>query len=104
MHLILIDFQKLLILHAMLYIIQEKDPPHRIKIGFSKDPHKRIQHITAGASQHMIVLKIMEGDIEDEKWLHTFFSGSRVEGKREWYLPTLELREWIDTDNILPDL
>jgi len=83
-----------------LYFLQEKEPPHRIKLGYSKRPLARIAEISAGASQHLIVLKIMEGTKEDEQWLHEHFKselGCRVAGKREWYEATAALLEQINS-------
>ena len=85
----------------MIYFIQEKDPPHRIKVGFSDKPLERIAEITAGFSQHMTVLKVIEGTREDETWLHRHLKydvGARVEGKREWYHPYPEMLDYVNSE------
>ena len=85
----------------MIYFIQESEIPHRIKIGYSKTAHARIQKISAGFSQHMVVLKVIEGTKEDESWLHEYLKEFRVDGKREWYFPDPNLLDFINSDKAL---
>lgn len=88
----------------MIYFIQESEPPHRVKIGFSDNPARRIPEISAGFSQTMIVLKVIEGSREDEKWIHDYLKdvlSCRVEGKREWYHPYAELLDYINSDKAI---
>lgn len=85
---------------AMLYFIQETQEPYRIKIGFSKDPHKRIAVLAAMLPQPVRILKIIEGDRVDESWHHDFLRQFRVEGTREWYYPYAELLDFLDTGDV----
>ena len=84
----------------MLYFLQEIEPPHRIKIGFSLNPAKRIAVWSASLPQRLQVLKIIPGDREDESWLHVHWKEFRVEGTREWYYPFPELLDYIDVENV----
>ena len=84
----------------MLYFIQEVDPPHRIKIGYSKDPDRRIAVLAGILPQKIKVLKVIPGEPEDERWHHDFLRPFRVEGTREWYNPEPELLDFIESGDI----
>jgi len=84
----------------MIYFIQEKEAPFRIKMGFSKNPVKRISVISAYLPQGMKILKVIEGDIEDERWFHNFLRAYRIKGKREWYHPESDFLMFIETGDI----
>jgi len=81
----------------MIYFIQEIDPPYRIKIGFSKNPTRRIAVLSAMLPQTVQILKIIEGEQLDEQWLHERWKEYRVYGKREWYYPNPELLDDINS-------
>jgi len=83
----------------MVYVIQEKEAPHRVKIGFSKDADKRIAVLAATLPQQLLVLRIDNGDIEDERFYHEHLKEYRVEGTREWYYPYSELFDFLNINN-----
>lgn len=56
------------------------------KIGFSKDPHKRLNHVQVGFPYKLILANYREGTMLDEKNLHNKNSQRRLNG--EWF--TLE--------------
>jgi len=84
----------------MIYFIQEKEEPYRIKIGYSKDATKRIAVLSATLPQQVEIIKIIPGDIEDEKWFHDLLKQFRVSGKREWYHPDPDLLDFIETGDL----
>ena len=88
----------MLLLYVMIYFIQEQESPYRIKIGYSKNAYKRIREISAGFSQHMTILKIMEGDRADESFFHQMFADCKIDGKREWFYPYGNLLDFLSTD------
>lgn len=80
----------------MIYFIQEKETPFRIKIGYSKDPEKRVRTIAGTLPQKIILLKIIEGCLEDEQFFHQHFKPFRVPGTKEWYFPEQEVLDFIE--------
>lgn len=80
----------------MIYILQELESPYRVKIGYSVDPEKRFATIAGALPQKVVLLRVMEGSIEDERFYHEHFKQHRVEGTREWYYPHVEVLEFID--------
>ncbi|MDH5651290.1 MAG: GIY-YIG nuclease family protein [Gammaproteobacteria bacterium] len=67
------------------FIIENEDNDiHRIKIGFSKEPAKRIKELQTGNSRKLALMGWIEtGDASLEKRLHKKFKSSRING--EWF-------------------
>jgi hypothetical protein len=82
----------------MIYFIQENEHPYRIKMGFSKNPKKRLSHFSGLMPQKVTLLKIIEGDIEDERFFHLQMKDYRVEGSREWYYPLVGFVDAMNLD------
>jgi T5orf172 domain-containing protein len=73
-----------------------------IKIGYSRNPEKRILAIrkTTRRPNHLAggrpdLVKVAPGDIFLEYWIHTALRAHSVAG--EWYLDTPALREFLAT-------
>lgn len=85
----------------MIYVLQETDPPYRIKIGYSSNVEKRFAVLSATLPQKIKLLKTMEGQREDEAFFHELLKPFRVQGTREWYYPSPEVLDTLDCDWIL---
>ena len=64
-----------------------------VKIGYSKNPKKRISILKISIPFEMEVIGIIEGDLKKESQLHRMFSKLRVQG--EWFLLTEEIIDYI---------
>lgn len=85
----------------MIYIIQEEDPPHRIKVGYSANVKVRVATLASILPQKIKLLKVMEGELEDEQCIHSRLAEFRVAGTKEWYHPYADLMDVLDTDGTL---
>ena len=65
-----------------------------IKIGFSSNPKRRLEVLSAGSSEPIRFLAVTRGDQDLENLLHQRFRDARVHG--EWFLPTLKLTRFIN--------
>ena len=76
----------------MIYFIQsgEKGP---IKIGFARDPEKRLRHLQGANPCELALLKAVHGDVGGEKRLHAQFAHLRIRG--EWFEPGDDLLDYI---------
>lgn len=70
----------------------------RIKIGKSVDTARRLQELQSCSPVHLRVLATIEGDHELE--MHQAFRGARSYG--EWFNPTQELIDFIETNSGKP--
>ena len=79
----------------MIYFVQsgKKGP---IKIGKSNDPHERIGSLQISSSEPLTLLGVMDGDIKEEKNIHTKFLNYRIKG--EWFKPSNNLIEFIKSN------
>jgi hypothetical protein len=66
---------------------------NEVKIGISKDPHKRLKQLQTARSNKLKLLKTVHGTNEDEKKYHSLFCWYKKEG--EWYELSDELWEFI---------
>jgi len=66
----------------MIYLITTEDKSI-CKIGFSKNPEKRLKEIQTGCPQKLHIEEITEGTFKTEKLLHSKFKQLRVQG--EWF-------------------
>lgn len=86
---------------GMIYFIQETEPPFRIKVGYSKTPWKRVKRLASTLPQRIKLLKVKEGEREDEKFLHLKLAEYRVGGTREWFYPAAAALDILDDDGTL---
>lgn len=66
----------------MIYFIQAVSGGP-IKIGYAADPEKRIAEIQRMSPIELRTLKVIEGDLRQEKGLHKHFAKFRLHG--EWF-------------------
>lgn len=66
-----------------------------VKIGWAKNPSRRLQALQIGSPFPMKLLATIRGDLDWEKKLHSAVSDKHVRG--EWYY----LGEWDDVANML---
>lgn len=70
----------------MIYFIQAGDAG-LVKIGHSiSDPRARLSQLQLQSPERLVLLKVIEGDMEDERRFHRLFEADRVRG--EWFNPT----------------
>lgn len=71
----------------MIYLIGRKDNGWKadpVKIGYSKNPHKRLSELQTGHPYELTVRKTLTGTLADEKRLHKLLSDFNCSG--EWFL------------------
>jgi|LSQX01.3.fsa_nt_gb hypothetical protein len=73
---------------GFVYFVQCKDTK-RIKIGYSKNPNKRIYDMNIGSSGELNLLAKIPGNIDLEEIIHRSMNHYNVKG--EWYAPNDEL-------------
>ena len=81
-----------------VYFIQQECSDGLIKIGYtSRGVKSRVAALSTGIPYKLTVLKTIEGDLRKEAELHTKFKEDRVNPNREWFYPSNELLEFIDS-------
>lgn len=81
--------------HGCVYFIENPSAQH-IKIGWAKDPKKRLASFQTGASTKYNLLGMIPGSRHLEKKLHHDFRELKVRG--EWFFATKPLRDFIATE------
>lgn len=76
----------------MIYFIQA-DIGGPIKIGYAGDVANRLRELQCGSPFPLVLLRVENGTLADEKRLHRHFAATRLHG--EWFEPTPELRARI---------
>lgn len=76
----------------MLYFLKKDN---LVKIGYSRNPAKRIQTIRDNSSSDIELLILTEGSITDEKHLHCKFK--EYHSFKEWFILSDEIKEFIKT-------
>lgn len=66
----------------MIYLIGD---PKKVKLGYSKDPDKRLKQLQTGSSNKLKLLFVCEGSLKAEKFLHHQFKIFRYRPNSEWY-------------------
>lgn len=54
-----------------------------VKIGFSKEPVKRLSELQSGTPGDLELIRVIDGERPTEKWLHDRFSDLHI--NREWF-------------------
>lgn len=76
----------------MIYLIVDRK--NRVcKIGYSKNPLKRLGQLQTGNPEPLMLVSTIDGDINTEKELHKRFGAFRVNG--EWFLHTEEIDSYF---------
>ncbi len=78
-----------------IYFIQSGDGP--IKIGFSTNIELRLSAIRNWHPYKLTILKLLDGDYEDEHAIHKKFKHVKLTG--EWYNPSEDLLKFIQEVN-----
>ena len=73
----------------------------RIKIGYTKqkDVNKRLKQLQTGSPDRLYLLGYFFGNMSDEKYLHKLFAKDRMRINGEWFAPSQELIDYINSHN-----
>jgi hypothetical protein len=74
----------------MIYFLQSGD---RVKIGYSRDPKKRIEAIARSSPHECKLTCLVAGEVVDERELHERFGAFRIHG--EWFFLSPEIQSFI---------
>lgn len=64
-----------------------------VKIGYAKQPKKRLKVFQTGYPFDLKLVAVIEGDRSFEHQVHLNFKACRVRG--EWFIPSLKMADWI---------
>ena len=67
----------------MIYFIQCHN---HVKIGYSKDPIKRLKELQTGNPYKLNLIGTVPGSLADEKIYHSYFSSNIISKESEWFL------------------
>jgi hypothetical protein len=83
----------------VIYFIRRADGTGPIKIGTTIRVAARIVQLTNQLKKPLHVLGVMEGNLDEERAMHTRFHHLRIQPKRreEWFRPGSDLLEFIAT-------
>lgn len=70
----------------MIYFIKSSDS---VKIGYSRDPAGRLKALQTASPLPLEIIRIMEGGLTTEAWLHEHFSSKRLRGEWFAFCPTM---------------
>jgi hypothetical protein len=80
----------------MIYFISEilgSGKVSRVKIGYSANPHKRLQNLQTGNANTLEITKIVPGDKRDERLYHDRFKSLHL--AYEWFRFDGDLKTFI---------
>ena len=81
----------------MIYFITDT---RNIKIGYTKGKiEKRLQQLQTSCADNLYILGWIYGNIKMEKQLHVKFNSSKTRSNGEWFYPTEDLLEYINSNN-----
>jgi predicted GIY-YIG superfamily endonuclease len=69
-----------------------------IKIGYSKNPNRRLGQLQTGNPEKLEIIYLLEGTKDTEKYFHRYFSNA-YNIKNEWYDYKF-VKNWIERDRI----
>lgn len=81
---------------ARIYFMRCDCPEGFIKIGFGRDPERRLPALQVGSPYHLSIMATMAGTFSDERTIHERFKEARTQG--EWFRPTPELLAFIEAN------
>lgn len=76
-----------------VYFIQSGSERGPVKIGFSKNPTRRLFDLQKSSPDKLTLLGVIFGDFKKEKELHRKFAPFAL--GNEWFLPSHSLREFL---------
>ena len=78
----------------MIYFIQHTN---FIKIGYTKEIHKRLGQLQVSCPVKLKVLGLIKGDLEDEAYYHSFFNHLHSHG--EWFHTSKDILNFIESQD-----
>jgi hypothetical protein len=75
-----------------IYFIRDVEHD-RVKVGYSRDPWKRLQTLQVGSSGRLVLMGVIAAAAEIEKHVHHQLSEGRLHG--EWFLDHTIVTEWL---------
>ena len=86
---------------GFVYFIAQQNNEHRVKIGYSKNPMKRLKSLSTSSPSPLILLGYFEGTMKDERDMHLKFSEDRI--NREWFnlCGSCNILDYINEVNLL---
>lgn len=85
-----------------VYFVQWASSPSMVKIGYSSSPRERFASFLTSSPDTLVVIKIFEGDQEDEKLLHERFASCRE--RREWFRLSPLLKRYLEEEAVCQTL
>ena len=87
-----------------VYFAQLQNADGFIKVGFSRNIHRRIRSLEQGMPYSMKLIAFLPGDMADEQRIHKALKRADVEPelKGEWYRPEGKVAEYINKNRITP--
>lgn len=77
-----------------IYFIAE-DNNQRIKIGYSKDPEKRLKQLKTGNSNGLRIVKTIPGNKIEENKYHKYFERYKIPNSKEWFIFSEEILAFV---------
>jgi hypothetical protein len=62
-----------------------RDATGRVKIGKSFDVGKRLAQMQTGSADDLEIVRVIDGDFEEESWLHDRFHDLHIRGEWFWF-------------------
>lgn len=75
-----------------------------IKIGYTNNVKRRLKQLNTGSDQQLFLLGYINGTKETEANLHRFFIKYKLRQNGEWFEPSSELLDYINTNNLIPNI
>jgi hypothetical protein len=75
-----------------VYLID--DGAYSYKIGYARDPEKRLKLLQCGHPDQLRIAAVVEGTKRTERELHELFSGDRLRG--EWFRKSREIDGYFE--------
>lgn len=84
-----------------VYFIAQLNNEHKVKIGYSKNPSKRLKQLSTSSPDILLLLGYFKGTMHDEKEMHLRFSKDRV--NLEWFnsCGSCNILEFINEVNLM---
>jgi hypothetical protein len=77
--------KKVAVVEMPVYMIQAAAPEGPVKIGFSTNPIWRLTTLQTAHYERLSIMRLFEGNPDDEALLHTMFASHRIHHRNEWF-------------------
>lgn len=84
---------------GFVYFIAQQNNEQKVKIGYSKNPTKRLKSLSTSSPSQLILLGYFEGTMQDEQETHLRFSKDRE--NLEWFKLSDEILQFVNKVNLL---